>query len=67
MHLFKLLRTSIKRFTVKTIKCIQLKSINMVKIWLAVEQAIFTFSLYIHFINDKYMNLVNVYLKYFVY
>ncbi len=36
------LRISINLFIVKTTTFIQLKSINMVKIWLDVEQAIFS-------------------------
>lgn len=37
--MLRMLRISIHIFIVKTIKCIQLRSLNMVKIWIAVECA----------------------------
>jgi len=42
MDLLKLLRISINLLIVKTIAFIQSKKVKMVKIWLAVEQAIST-------------------------
>ncbi len=68
MHLFKFLRMSLNRFILINIKCIYLKYMNLGKIWLVVVVPIFNQLKYmrlkpIGFIDDKYINLVIVYLK----
>ncbi len=68
MHLFKFLRMSLNRFILINIKCIYLKYMNLGKIWLVVVVPIFNQLKCmrlkpIGFIDDKYINLVIVYLK----
>lgn len=67
MHLFKYLRISINLFILINIKCIYLKYMNLVKIWLDVVDPTINQLKYmrlkpIGLIDDKYINLVIVYL-----